>query len=50
MVKGWDGVMGGSKFESQCGQKKEEKKYLHIQILTHNNQLDKIKPVLGVNM
>ena len=21
MVKGWDGVMGGSRFKSQCGQK-----------------------------
>ena len=22
MIKGWDGIMGGSKFKSQCGQKK----------------------------
>ena len=26
MVKGWDGIMGGSKFESQCGQQKLKKK------------------------
>ena len=25
MVKGWDGIKGGSRFESQCGPKKERK-------------------------
>ena len=31
MVKGWDRVIEGSRFESQCDKKKYKKIHLHIQ-------------------
>ena len=30
VVKGWDGVIEDSKFRSQCGPKKKEKKTFHL--------------------
>ena len=32
MVKGWDGVMRGSRFESQYGQKKLQKKKIALSL------------------
>ena len=35
MVKGWDGLIGGSKFEFQCGQKRKKKHLKVAQLYLH---------------